>query len=216
MSIMPDTPALPQLSLEGPRRQSRMSIAFRIILAIPHLIYVSLLSVVLFVTVIVAWFTALALGRLPDGLATFIGRVLQYITRVQAYGEMLLTDRYPPFALDGRDHPVSVVLPPPGRLNRATVLFRFIVQLPALFVAQLLATGAGPVMFVVWVIALITGQLPRAVWQALAVILRYQVRAYAFAMMLTSEYPRGLFGDGELGEGFEASPGPAPPRSRRR
>ena len=103
MSFVPEGPALPLLGLEGPRRQSRLSIGFRIILAIPHLIYAALLGIVLFFAVIAAWFGALALGRLPDGLATFIGRVLQYVTRVQAYGELLLTDRYPPFALDADD-----------------------------------------------------------------------------------------------------------------
>lgn len=195
MSFVPEGPALPLLGLEGPRRQSRLSIGFRIILAIPHLIYAALLGIVLFFAVIVAWFTALALGRLPDGLSTFIGRVLQYVTRVQAYGELLLTDRYPPFALDADDYPIAVHLPPPGRLNRAAVLFRIILLLPAMFVVQLLTAGLGVVMFFIWVIALIAGQLPRSIWEALSAILRYQVRGYAYAMMLTSEYPRGLFGD---------------------
>ena len=221
MSFVPEGPALPLLGLEGPRRQSRLSIGFRIILAIPHLIYAALLGIVLFFAVIAAWFGALALGRLPDGLATFIGRVLQYVTRVQAYGELLLTDRYPPFALDADDYSIAVLLPPPGRLNRAAVLFRFILLLPAMFVVQLLTAGLGVVMFFVWVIALIAGQLPRSIWEALAAILRYQVRAYAFAIMLTSEYPRGLFGDrpdaaATATDAATADPfGTAPPRVTR-
>jgi hypothetical protein len=42
---------------------------------------------------------------------------------------------------------------------------------------------------------LVTGQMPDAIHQGLAAVLRYQVRTLGFATMLTSAYPGGLFGD---------------------
>src|SRR4051812_45608071 len=114
-----DSPPVVTLELEGPRPQRRLTIAFRVILAIPHFIYAALLVFVAYFAVIAAWFAALVIGRMPDGLGTFISRGLQCGGRVQAYGSLLLTDKYPSFAVDEPDYPVSVRVPYGGRLNRA-------------------------------------------------------------------------------------------------
>src|SRR5207302_6121345 len=133
-------PSTVVVSFEGPGPQRRLTIAFRIILAIPHLVYFYVLSLVAVLAAVVAWFCALVLGRLPAGFATFLGRVVQYGTRVWAYGFFLLTDRYPPFSLSEADYAVSVELTP-GRLNRAAVLFRFILFVPATIVVNILFLG---------------------------------------------------------------------------
>jgi hypothetical protein len=51
------------------------------------------------------------------------------------------------------------------------------------------------VLFVVWLIALVNGHLPRPLHQALTALLRYQIRLYCYYWMLTPAYPWGLFGD---------------------
>jgi hypothetical protein len=131
---------------------------------------------------------------MPKGLAEFIGNILQYTTRVYAYG-MLLTDAYPPFSLGTTDYPVNVQLPEPGRLNRAAVLFRIVLLFPVVMVAAFVGNGLELALPVIWLIVLISGRLPNAAFEAEASVLRYETRLYAFALMLTSEYPRGLFGD---------------------
>ena len=188
-------PAVVTVSFEGPEPQRRLTIAFRIILAIPHLLYLSVLAIVVFFTTVVAWFAALILGRLPSGLAIFLGRLLQYWARVYAYAILLLTDRYPRFGLDAPDYPVSVGLSP-GRLNRLAVLFRIVLAIPAAIVTWLVGAGVSVAAFFVWLIALVLGRLPQPLFEAYAAILRYEVRYYAYLAMLTSEYPRRLFGDG--------------------
>ncbi|HEX2063332.1 MAG TPA: DUF4389 domain-containing protein [Acidimicrobiales bacterium] len=184
-----------RVSFEGPGGQRRSTVAFRLILAIPHLLYAGVLGSVAFVVVAIGWFAALFTGRLPAGLADFLARVVQYVTQVNAYGYYLLTDRYPPFELGRSDYPVSVDVPRDVRLNRAAVLFRLVLMVPAGFVIQLLVYGLGVVVFVAWLLALMMGRLPVPLFEAFAAVLRYQVRFYAFAALLTSEYPRGLFGD---------------------
>lgn len=197
------------VAYEGPGPQRRLTVAFRIILAIPHFIYAFLVSFVAFLVVVVGWFAALLLGRLPHGIAEFLAGVVDYVTRVNAYGYLLLTDRYPPFRLGGADYAVSVDLPPDVQLNRAAVLFRLVLMLPAGIVVQLLSNGLGVVAFVGWLLALMLGRLPVPLFEAFAAALRYEVRFYAYAVMLTSEYPRGLFGD--PADELAAAPGdPAP------
>src|SRR5687768_11124870 len=128
-----EQPNVVVLGLEGPRPQRRLTVAFRIILAIPHWLYAYVLGIAVFFAVVAAWLAALVIGRMPDGLGTFIGRTLQYYGRVYSYSYYLLTDRYPPFALDDVDYPVTVTVPTGGRLNRAAVFFRAILMIPAVF-----------------------------------------------------------------------------------
>jgi hypothetical protein len=81
---------------EGPR--DRLTVAFRIFLAIPHLIVIWLLGIGWAVASVIAWFAILFTGRYPAGLYGFSVGVLRWATRVEAY-LLLLHDDYPPFSL---------------------------------------------------------------------------------------------------------------------
>lgn len=198
------------LALEAPPQQvRRATVAFRIILAIPHLFWSMILGFVATVAVFVGWFAALFTGRMPEGIADFLGRIIQYTTRV--YGYMyLLTDTYPPFALEAAAYPINVVLPERGKLNRAAVLFRWVLAIPAGIVMTVVSSGLQPVLLVIWLITLVSGRLPRSAFEAETAALRYQTRFYAWFMMLTSEYPSGLFGDPDLAAPTTEIPPPPP------
>jgi Domain of unknown function (DUF4389) len=179
-------------------RTSRLTVAFRLILAFPHLIAVVALSFAMLAVVIVAWFAALFTARVPEGLYGFMGWIVQYATRVISY-TWLLTDRWPTFS-ETPDDPVQVRLPGRQRLNRAAVLFRLILQVPAYFLAGILSTGVAVVGFFVWLIVLIRGRMPQPVFDAVASASRYQTRYYSYLTMLTARYPGGVYGDGPVGE----------------
>ena len=68
-------------------------------LAIPHYIVLAFLGMAAVVCVIVAWFAILFTGRYPKGLFDFVLGVFRWGLRVQAYAMLMLTDKYPPFAL---------------------------------------------------------------------------------------------------------------------
>jgi hypothetical protein len=70
------------------------------LLAIPHFIILFFLWIGVFFAVIVAWFAILFTGRYPRGLFDFVVGVGRWSLRVYAYAFLLITDRYPPFALD--------------------------------------------------------------------------------------------------------------------
>lgn len=192
----------------GPAPQSRLTVLLRIFMVIPQLIVLWLLGIAAMVIVIIGWFGALFTGRLPVFAADFLTGYLRWLIRVYAY-MLLLTDVYPPFTLDDADYPVRVAVMP-GRLNRLAVLFRFFLLIPCWIVQGIVAYGAYTIVqFVSWLIVLISGRMPEALYQALAAALRYQIRTLAFALMLTSAYPAGLFGDPDV-PGSWSPAGPPP------
>jgi hypothetical protein len=82
---------------QGPR--NRLTVGFRLMLALPHMLVLWLLGLVWAVTSIIAWFAILFSGRYPVGLYGFGAGMLRWNTRVEAY-LLLLTDAYPPFSLE--------------------------------------------------------------------------------------------------------------------
>ena len=70
------------------------------LLAIPHYIVLFFLWIAVIVCVVIAWFAILFTGRYPRGLFDFVVGVAQWSLRVEAYAVLLITDTYPPFALN--------------------------------------------------------------------------------------------------------------------
>jgi hypothetical protein len=80
----------------GPR--DRVTVAFRIILGIPHFIVLAFVMIGWCVTTIIAWFAILFTGEYPAGLWAFGVGTMRWMLRVEAY-MLLLVDDYPPFSL---------------------------------------------------------------------------------------------------------------------
>jgi hypothetical protein len=206
-------PEPPPLLVERVLRRGRLSVAFRLLLAVPQFIVLYVLALVGWLVLIVGWFAALIFGRLPEPIAQFLGYLTGYYTRFLAY-LYLLTDRYPPFQLSAPDYPVRVELAP-GRLNRLAVLFRLILAIPAQILASLVLGGFGLAIFFIWLVVLVLGRVPESLFDATTAILRYAIRCYAYVWLLTAAYPWGLFGDrttpsGSSEDAAAATPGAGP------
>ena len=78
--------------------RNRVTVGFRLILVIPHVIVLVLLGIASAVVGLIAFFAVLFTGRWPTGLREFVLNVYRWYLRVQAYF-LLLTDEYPPFQL---------------------------------------------------------------------------------------------------------------------
>jgi len=78
--------------------RNRVTVGFRIILVIPHVIALALLGFASAVVTIIAFFAVLFTGRWPTGMRDFVVNVERYYMRVQTYF-LMLTDEYPPFQL---------------------------------------------------------------------------------------------------------------------
>ena len=74
--------------------QSRWKTLFRLFLAIPALILASALEGVAIVIALLAWWYALATGRMPEGMRNLGASCLRYSAQSYAYA-LLVTSRYP-------------------------------------------------------------------------------------------------------------------------
>jgi hypothetical protein len=183
------------LSLEPPR-QSRWSIFFRAVLAVPLFFVAFGLELGAFFVLIAAWFAALFTGRVPDGLQRFLTNVFRFYGNLLAY-MFLLTSRWPGIVWDGRPDDQLTIEVDHVRLRRWAVFFRLLLALPAGLVNEVLSAGAYLMLFVMWCWGVVAGREPRALHQGMALVLRYQLRLFAYSCLLTPTQPfLGIFGDG--------------------
>ena len=202
---------LPALDIPEPAPQRRLTVLLRLLMLLPHFVVLFVLSFVATLAAIVGWFAALVTARLPEPIARFLAGYVGYYLRVGA-SAALLVDSYPPFSLTApAGYPVQIELRP-GRLNRLAVLFRIILMIPAAIIESLATSGWAAVSVLIWLWVLITGRMPRPLFEATAAIARYAFRLHAYGLMLTSAYPKKLFGDGPPDSRVEARSATSPLR----
>jgi hypothetical protein len=201
-------PPAVQLVAAGPVKQRRLTVAFRLILVIPHLFLLFFINLAGFVVAFLGWWGALFTGRLPAFAVSYLSGLARWNARVYGY-LYLLTDAYPPFTLDDDlAYPVVIAIPEQGRLNRFAVFFRFVLMLWGYIVVNVVTGGVNTIMvFIAWLITLITGKLPAPLHLAFTAVLRYQTRYYCYLSLLTPTYPWKLFGD-EPGASAPVTPAP--------
>ena len=74
-----------QLVVEDDLRRNRLTVFFRIILAIPHLFWAGLWTIATFFVAIVTWVTTLIAGHPPAALHRYMCSYIRYITHLEAY-----------------------------------------------------------------------------------------------------------------------------------
>jgi Ni,Fe-hydrogenase I cytochrome b subunit len=165
-------------------------VAFRLILAIPHVLWLALLTIVVVIATIGNWFATLWAGRSPDSLHNFLAGYLRYMTHVSAY-VFLIADPYPRFFLinPNEGYPIDLEIDPPETQKRWTVAFRIILAIPAMIVAQVLRNLSGILAIFSWFVALYQGSVPAGIRNFAALALRYETQTYAYVTLLTPRYP---------------------------
>jgi hypothetical protein len=168
-------------------RRSRLTVFFRLLLVIPHVIWLYLWSIPVVFTVLFSWFAALFTGRVPAGLHDFNAGFLRYSTRVTGY-LFLLADPWPPFS-SSEPYPIDVRVDPAAEQSRLTVLFRILLAIPALILVYVFRAVNQIVAFLAWFYCLALGQMNEGMRNISAWLLRYEVQTYAYVMLLTGRYP---------------------------
>jgi hypothetical protein len=166
----------------------RLLVAFRLLLVIPHLLWLTLWAVPALLAAVLAWVLALVLGRVPRFLHRFVAAFVRATTHVWAF--LYVVGRpFPGFVGREGSYPIDLTIAPPARQRRLGVLARMVLVLPAF----LLAVAYSGVLTVVgvmgWLAALVTGRMPPGLRDLGAAALRYQAQAYAYLFLLTSRYP---------------------------
>ena len=176
------------LRLEDRLERSRLTVFFRLLLAIPHLIWLSLWTVLAVLAAIVAWFVALATGRVPRGLHRFISAWVRYSTHVAAF-LFVVGGPFPGFVGAAGSYPVDLVIAPPARQRRSVTLFRAWIAIPALLLSSAYSVALYVVALLGWWAALFTGRMPEGIRNLGAVSLRYTGQVNAYLFLLTDRYP---------------------------
>jgi hypothetical protein len=188
----------------------RLSVALRLLLAVPHLVFTggpSLLGMVVAPLLIVAgiapltvplsigafgvlaalatiasWFAILVLGRQPRDLREFALFFLGWRAKAVAY-TVLLRDEFPPFGFG--DYPASLTLPPPpARRSRVSVALRLPRLFPHLVGLAILNLALTVVSVAGWVTIVLFGRYPRPLYDFSASIVRYSLRVEAFLLLI--------------------------------
>jgi hypothetical protein len=185
----------------------------KMFLAIPHYVVLAFLWVAFLVTTVIAGFAILFTGRYPRSLFDFNVGVLRWNWRVGFYVYAALgTDRYPPFTLTRTDYPADFDVAYPERLSRGLVLVKWLLAIPHLIIVSLVAAdlllypwstssgwssgfqfGGYSVLNLLVVIAgfflLITSQYPRGLFDLLMGINRWIYRVLTYVALMRDEYP---------------------------
>jgi hypothetical protein len=185
------------LIVGGELERSRLTVFFRLLLAIPHLIWLGLWGIAAGVAVIVNWFATLFAGQSPAGLHNFLAAYVRYAIHVGAY-LLLAAEPFPDF-LGKRGYPVDVEIAPPQPQNRWKVGFRILLAIPALLIVGTLMPGgygsssstglAGVAAVFGWFAAFGLERIPRGLRDAVAYALSYSAQLYAYLFLLTDRYP---------------------------
>jgi hypothetical protein len=169
-------------------QRTRLTVFFRLILAIPLLLWAILWGAIAVLAYIVNWFATLFTGRSPDGLHNFLGTFLRFTTHVRAY-TLLIADPYPGFTGTQGSYPIDLEIASPEPQSRLTVFFRIILAIPALFVTNILSNLSHLLAVFSWFIALFTGRVPEGLRNFAVLALRFETQTYAYVMLLTGRYP---------------------------
>lgn len=204
----PDHPV--RLVVEDNFRRNRLTVFFRLLLAIPLFIWSFLWTVAIVVVTVINWFAAVFTGTTVAALHNFVCRYIRFQTHFSAY-LTLAANPYPGFVGEEDTYPIEVRLPAPEPQRRLVTVFRIILALPALFVAGSLgglgrgsvsvsknrsgaSGGAGGVLTVVtavlgWFASVATGRMPQGLRDAGAYSVGYSAQTLAYVLLVTARYP---------------------------
>jgi hypothetical protein len=201
----PDHPV--RLTVDDDLHRSRLTVFFRLFLALPHFVWLLLWGIAAFFAAIAAWFVALIAGRPAAALQRFLSSWIRYSTHVTAYAA-LTANPFPGFTGTPGSYPVDLQLPPPEFQRRLVTFFRLFLALPAFAVSSALNGLLLISAFLGWFASLALGRMPRSLREAQAFSLRYSAQVSAYLLLVTERYP---FSGPALGTPEPPSPEPPPP-----
>ena len=171
-------------------QRNRLTTFFRLILAIPLVIWLYVYGIIATIAVIVAWFVIVFTASYPTALYEFVSGFNRFLARATAY-LALLSDPYPPFGgSEEPAYPVRMTFAGPlEHYSRLRTLFRIILAIPIVIVryAMQLLLEIGAVG--AWFVVLITGKMPRGLFDLMVLANSYIARSDAYLLLLTETYP---------------------------
>ena len=176
-----------QVETDDDGRRSRLTVLFRFLLALPHLVWLVLWSVLALLAGFVNGVHALVRGRSAAPLHRFLAAYVRYSAHVTAFIS-IVANRFPGFTGEP-GYAVDIAIAPLERQNRWVTLFRGLLAIPAFLVSGALAVVLGAIGFLGWFAALATGRMPTGLRRLGVIAVRYLAQTNAYWLILTDDYP---------------------------
>jgi hypothetical protein len=170
-------------------QRNRLTTFFRLILMIPVAIVLYVFLIVAYFAIVIAWFAIVLTGHYPKGLYKFVADTNRFLARVTAYG-VLLTDAYPPFSgADDPAYPVRMTFVELGEYSRLKTLVRIILAIPVMILRYVMGLLLEIGAVAAWVVIVVTGKMPRGLFDLMVLANSYTARSDAYLFLLTETYP---------------------------
>lgn len=171
-------------------QRSRLTTFFRLILWIPWMIVAIFWGLAALVAVVIAWFAIVFTGRYPQGLYELAAKALRYYTRTNSF-LLLMTDAYPSFGGDeDPEYPIRAVIGPPlEHYSRWKTALRIILLIPIVIALYFVQLVSRAISVLAWLVIVVTGKLPRGIFDVMRFTLAYETRATAYHWLMTETYP---------------------------
>lgn len=169
-------------------QRNRLTVFFRLLLSIPHLIWLTLWVILALFAAIGNWFATLFTGTPPVGLHRFLSAYTRYQQHVFAYLN-LIGNPFPGFVGERGSYPIEIRIAERAPQNRWKVGFRIVLALPAFLIASAYGTLLFTVAFLGWFASLFTGKMPLGLRNAGALAVRYTAQFYGYLFLVTDAYP---------------------------
>ncbi len=138
---------------------------------------------------VVSWFAIVFTGRQPRGLWDFSDYFMRWRGNAVAY-MALLRDEYPPFGPGDGSYPVTFSVEGfPETRDRWSVGLRLIFGIPHFIVLFLLGIAWAVTVIIGWFAVLFTGRYPEGLYKFGVGYLRWSLRVQAYMLLMRDEYP---------------------------
>ena len=174
--------------------RSRLTNAFRLILAIPHLVVAAVWGAFAEILAFIQWFIVVFTGKRNRELWDLQWAWFGYAGRVEGYANVMF-DPFPPFGTASGPVPVSIELAYHEPADRLTNGLRFVWAIPALLLAFVVGIAFTFVVVGSWLAIVITGKHPRGSFEFSLHALRFMLRVSSYVLLMTDTYPRWESGD---------------------
>ena len=175
------------LAVTDDRRRSRLTVFFRLLLAIPHFFWIAIWTLAVPSAVLAQWCFTLVAGRPASLFFRFLASYLRYATHLSAY-VFLLANPFPRF-LGRPGYPVDLVVDPPAPQRRWKTAIRPVLAIPPVVFASVLGQVIWVVAALGWFACLAVGRMPKGMRDLGAYCLRYQQQTAGYLFLLTDRYP---------------------------
>ena len=177
-----------------PEERNRLSVAFRWVLAVPHLLLWAMWFWVAQALSFLQWFVIVFGGQRNQAIWEVQAVAMRSMARALGYSSLLF-DRFPAFFAD--DDPSDggeLEMSYAASADRLSNGLRLILIIPAFVVSVLVGLVQIIVATTSWFSIVITGRQPERQWSTLVDCTEFALRFQAYSLLMTDAYPR--FGSG--------------------